>query len=153
MKIFTAYIRSRNFLLTLGTFIVLSPFAYAASQNTGMMSSMMTGTNFIFSSSTPNEAQKAVAEVKILPEERVRKGVIENIDTATNSFTLRVLDRVIIVKNNATTTFYSGDGEEIDRKDINEGAKVYVFGYVASNDSVMSASKIVITNKSKMERK
>ncbi len=151
----------KNYAIFMGVILIV-PLAYAATQATPEASSSTDGT-YGTSSSLLAPTTLLTAEIpELSPEgtqiltygtvEKAKKGTIEDIDAVNNTFTLVVGETSIRVKNTATTTFYTGTGDEITFGDIDENTVVYAFGFMRSDDQAMSAIKIVVANKSKLER-
>lgn len=87
------------------------------------------------------------------PDTRVRKGVVEQIDSGTGALVIDFQGVSVLVVMNASTTVNSPNGEEAGAEFLRDGSAVYVFGdYDKDNHSVL-AEKIVIRNKSPLERK
>lgn len=147
--ILTTLTKPKNLVITIGI-ILLVPFAYALNQNT-QFDSM---TKNITSTQLDEEKETStIPEVKFMKGEKVRKGIVQNVDTINNSLTIKIGNELLYVENNATTTYYFGGGEIAMQDDVSADTKIYVFGYLKSDNSLMSASKIVIANKSKLTRK
>lgn len=138
--------KPKNFMIITG--IVLSvPFAYAVNQN------ISPRINATINSVSTTTDEHLISGPKFVLIEKVKKGVIQSINNENNSFVLQVGNKLITVENNASTTFYFGNEEEAKLDDFNIDTKIYVSGYIRSDDSAMSALKIIIANKSRLERK
>lgn len=122
------------------------PLAYAMTQNMQSDSSYQSSNTFI----GPAE------EIKFIPIEKARRGVVQDINDIGSKyslFTVQLSSSTLYVESNATTTYLFGDGSKASADDINKNMKIYVFGYIKSDDSSMIASKIIIANKSVLQRK
>lgn len=156
MKIFFKFTKLRNFILVT-EIVFLVTFLCEASQNT--LDENILNADLIFTSVTENKIITLVSSstfvviqelkpgIKFSPIEKVRKGVIQLIYGENNSFVLKVGSELLPVENSTSTLFYFGDGGVANMHDIENGMKVYVFGYFKSDNSMMAASKIVIANK------
>lgn len=141
--------KPKNFIIITG--IVLSiPFAYAVNEN---ISSREEATTSNISSQNFNNKEYLISDSKFIPIEKVRKGTVQSIDNENNSLVLQVDKKLLNVINTATTTFYFGNEEEAKLSDININTKIYVSGYIKSDESDMTAFKIIIANKSRLQRK
>jgi hypothetical protein len=87
------------------------------------------------------------------PDTRVRKGVIEQVDANTGMLVIDFQGVSVPIVTNASTTVNSPNGEEAGLEFLRDGSAVYIFGdYDKENHSIL-AEKIVIRNKSPLERK
>lgn len=93
--------------------------------------------------------QEFIPDMVFIPVEKVKKGVVQSFDRAKKSIIIKVGDKLISVQNTASTTFYFGGGNATDEYSIDNDMKIYVFGYVNSDNTMISALKIVIANKSR----
>jgi hypothetical protein len=159
MKTLSTLSTTKSFLVIAGI-VVLAPLAYAAAQvgTGGNMSSIVvvqrSGGNLdairIGASKVENESK---VEVRFVPVEKAKKGIVQSLDKSNDSFVILVKGTPLYVLDTATTTFYFGNGEVATIDDIAEGTTLYAFGYMRSDNEVMVTSKIVIANKSKLDRK
>lgn len=164
MKIFITHVKPRNFIL-ITEVLLLAPFSYATNQNIPPEIGESTRIVFAptvenkhdaelaFSSATTSKNKKSETDVKFIPIEKVRRGIVQTIDDKNNSLILKVGDILLPVKSTATTTFYFGEGEKATSGDVTNNMKIYVFGNIKSDNSSMYASKIVISNRSKLLRR
>lgn len=143
------FIKLKNFTIITGM-VVSVPFVYAVNQN---ISPKTNATTTITYTSIIKNDERLISGPKLILIEKVRKGVVQSIDSENNSLVLEVGNKLLNVTNTATTTFYFGNEEEAKLSDININTKVYVSGYIMSDESDMSALKIIIANKSRLERK
>lgn len=160
MKISTTF--TKFLMIGIPLMIILMPFVYAANQNAqvkadttirGGISKVNTKMNPIFSSSTSYGAKDATVESKDSLIEKVKSGTVQTINGDTHSLVIQVGDKLLSIENNASTTFYFGGGEKADMSDINSNMKIYVFGYITNDASVIAATKIVIANKAILTRR
>jgi hypothetical protein len=151
----------KNYAIFMGVILIV-PLAYAATQASPNVSTSSDGTygtsssllapTTILTAEMPELSPEGTTILTYGTDEKAKKGTIEDIDRVTSTFTLQVGETSILVKNTATTTFYTGTGSEITFNDMEGGATVYVFGFMRSDDQAMSAIKVVVANKSKLER-
>lgn len=83
---------------------------------------------------------------------RVKLGEVVSINPLTNSITISVASSSseITVRQSASTTIFTGNGDETSMDSIKKGSKIYVFGVL--HDDTMKAEKVVIKNPSKLSR-
>lgn len=93
--------------------------------------------------------QEFIPDVVFLPVEKVKKGVVQSFDRTKKSIIIKAGDKLISVQNTASTTFYFGGGSVTDEYSVDNNMKIYVFGYANSDNTMISALKIVIANKSR----
>jgi hypothetical protein len=129
--------------------ISLGTFAYAATQTT---ENPNIWSRQVSASTTPM-TRELVVEIEFIPTEKVRAGIVAEIEPENDSFILQVGKERVLVRNNASTTFYLGDGTETSSSELAPDLRVYVFGRVSKDKTTVSASKIVIANISKLMRK
>lgn len=148
---------NKFFIIMIPLIVVLVPLVYAASQtpqvkdkNTDTVEISQISSRSVASSYDP---KKSLPEIKPTPIEKVKIGTVETIDNDSNSLMLKIGDTFLPVEYNASTTFYSGEGNKVDVSDVEDTMKIYVFGYYNSDASVMSAIKIVIANESRLQRR
>ncbi len=125
--------------------VMLTPFAYGKSQNTQFTGQEKAITSL--ASTTDIVTESPAVSVEFMPTEKVRMGKIKSIDDKNNSFVIQIGNRSLYVENTATTSFYLGGGESSSLNEMAIDMKVYVFGYIKSDDSAMLATKVVIANK------
>lgn len=158
MRTLSTLSTTKSFVIIAGI-LILVPLAYAAAQvgTVGNISSVVSERSQGTIDSTRVNASKVENESKVeatfIPVEKAKKGVIQSINKKNDSFVLVVKGSPLYVLDTATTTFYFGNEEPATIDDITEGANLYAFGYMKSDNSMMMASKIVIANKSKLDRK
>ncbi len=132
----------KNYIL-IGIIVILIPFAYAKNQDDEDMDIIAMNT-FI----GPME------EIKFIPIDKVKRGVIKSVDRVENTFIIQMSTTTSLrIETTATTTFSEGENLPISFYDINPTMKVYIFGYMKSDNSAMLASKIIVAHKSRLERK
>ena len=122
------------------------PLAYAMTRSIGF-------DNFYTSSDT---FIAPIEEVKFISILKVRRGVVEIINSSNGKYdvySLQLSSSTISVQTNSTTSYVFGDGSTADRSDVDEYIKIYVSGYMKSDESAMIASKVIIANKSVLSRK
>ncbi len=148
---------SRNYAITM-TFLVLTlPLAYATAENMPVALDYASTTRSMISTTSPLLVATTTTLVIKAPEdtfsteEKVRKGKVKNMDNKSNSFTLTSASSSMKVYHTATTTFYTGEGEELTIDGIDSGAYVYVFGFMKKDKSAIVATKIVTANKVKFQ--
>lgn len=161
MKIFITHIKSRNFIL-ITEVVILAPFTYVSNEDARLetredfvvdrelLDKNDCVAGLIFSSDSSTKKKEPLVVAKFIPTEKVKRGIVQNIDENSNSFILKVGETLLPIEKTATTTFYFGKGDEASSRDITNDMKVYVFGYIKSDNSGMSASKIIISNRAKI---
>lgn len=165
MKTYITKTKLRNIIITF-TIVSFSSYVYAANKITQLSGETSTTSgsilipeveaNYIFHSSTSFvdiEFKNPVVEAKFILKEKVRSGIVQVLDNGnSNLFVLKIGDKLLNVETNATTTYYFGDASKARVDDIETGMKIYVFGYIKSDNSVILTSKIVIADKSRFQR-
>lgn len=163
MKKFTIFI---NYLVLVTPIVLfLLPFSTTADEELQTIPSIhkamssngrltvVTQVIIVATSSVPSKNKDIMTEIKFIPIEKVKMGTVESIDIKNNSLVIKIGSMILPVENNATTSFYFGSGTETKMEDIDIDMKIYVFGYIKSDNSLMQATKIVIANKSRLSRK
>lgn len=87
------------------------------------------------------------------PSERVRKGIVKEVLSDKDRLVVDFEGVSVAVAINASTTVYAPNGEETELSFFRDGSAVYVFGYYDSKDRIIEAEKIVMRNRSPLERK
>lgn len=161
MKLFIATHITPKKLIIVTEIAFLSPLAYAAPHGVPSTTNTSTpltaisligeegGQNFRFSTSSYTKMQEFIPDVVFLPVEKVKKGVVQSFDRTKKSIIIKAGDKLISVQNTASTTFYFGGGSVTDEYSVDNNMKIYVFGYANSDNTMISALKIVIANKSR----
>jgi hypothetical protein len=151
------------FILILSPPSFLLPFSYADGESSEVKDFLimtnydMTGLSIssssegVYGNFTKNKDSKKEATFSVV--EKVKIGLIQNLNKENIFFNLDTREKSIFVENNASTTFVFGDGRTASVDDLKNDKKVYVFGYIKSDNSIMLATKIVVANKSIMTRK
>ncbi|MEZ0209281.1 MAG: hypothetical protein ACAH17_03850 [Candidatus Paceibacterota bacterium] len=91
-------------------------------------------------------------EVVIDASQKVHKTTVANVDFDSQTLFIDVDGTSIPVNINASTTISLGNGNDTEFTAIRAGANVYVFGTYDPILKSITASKIVLRNKSKTER-
>lgn len=83
---------------------------------------------------------------------RVKLGEVVSMNSFTHTITILVASSSseITVRQSASTTIFTGSGDETSVDSIKKGSKIYVFGVI--NVDTMNAEKVVIKNQSKLSR-
>lgn len=84
---------------------------------------------------------------------RVRKGIVVNVDAATQKLVVDFDGVSVFVLTNASTTVNSSNGEETRLSFLRDGSAVYVFGRYNNDTRSIEAEKIVMRNKPVTGRK
>lgn len=144
MKTFITFTKTNIFTIAV-LVVAFAPLTYAMSQSTQTEN---TESKFTFSTSTFPMSKE---EVTIIPILRVRLGAVQTINDEYTAFVIHIEkktgDTVLQTETTATTTVYFGDGEKTVLSSIDIGTKIYVFGYMTSDNSRMIVSKIVLAKK------
>ena len=157
---FTIFSLSSIFLLT-----ILAPFVYATNQNIEIRNegdkTVRSDMSFVdISTAIPsfpisiNTKKKIIPKKESIPQEKVKIGFIQTVDSDSKQVTLLVGNVLYVVENNEATTFFFGNEDIADFETLDTGMRIYAFGYIDEASSTkMSALKIVIANKSLLRRK
>lgn len=131
---------------------VLMPFTYAVNQNTQFE---VEPSNIASSTAVTNVSNEEylTSAPKFILREKVKSGVVQEIESENDFFTLKVGNKLYPIEYNASTTFYLGKGDLASLNDLQVDMKIYVFGYIKSDDSAILATKVVMANKSRLQRK
>lgn len=90
--------------------------------------------------------------VEIDEKVRVHKAVIEDVNEALASLSVTIDGGSVSVITNASTTVFSGTGDETSFVALAEGSNIYVFGQYDKHTNTIVAEKLVIRNKRITER-
>lgn len=157
---FTIFSISSIFLLT-----ILAPFVYASNQNIEIRNegdkTVRSDMSFVdISTAIPslnislNTKKKVAAKKESIPQEKVKIGFIQSVDSDSKQITLLVGNVLYVIENNEATTFFFGNEDVADFETLDNDMRIYAFGYIDEASSTrMSALKIVIANKSLLRRK
>lgn len=107
----------------------------------------------VYALASPPQSLSAESVVQLDPETKVRRGMVTEINHATNTFKVEFEEASVPVLVSASTTVYSSHGDEVETSAVRDGSGVYVFGTYDTVTRSIEAEKIVIRNKSPMERK
>lgn len=83
---------------------------------------------------------------------RVHKATIEDVGEIQGSLSVDIGGGSVRVITNASTTVFSGTGDEISFVNLSEGANIYVFGKYDKETNTITADKLVVRNKRITER-
>lgn len=157
---FTTFSLSSIFLL-----IILAPFVYASNQNIEIRNegdkTVRSDMSFVdISTAIPslnislNTKKKVAVKKESIPQEKVKIGFIQTIDSDSKQIALLVGNTLYVIENTEATTFFFGNEDIADFETLDNGMRIYAFGYIDEASSTrMSALKIVIANKSLLRRK
>lgn len=155
MKQFITFSKPKKFVL-ITEMLILAPFSYTINYSEEIESSqdststttfiLGSGSDLLLSSSTLITIPKPEKKVPFSPIEKVKKGFVDSIYSSSSLF-LKVGDNVVYVESDPATSFYFGDEKTANFNDLEPMTKLYVFGRMKSDNSMMLASKIVIANK------
>ena len=85
---------------------------------------------------------------------KVRLGEVSKVNPSSNTFLLKLASSTITITYDSQTLILSGDETVLSLEEsLIKGAKVYVFGILASEEESMNAQKIIVKNLSKLSRK
>lgn len=161
MKLFTTYLKPQKLILVT-EIVFLTPFVYAAHKTTPSKTNTSTPVSavsfnnkenkptYVFSTSSHTTTKEFMLETVLIPIEKVKKGVVQSVDKEDRSMILKVGDKLISVQSTASTTFYLGGGDITDESSITSNTRIYVFGYVNTSDTMISALKIIVANRSRL---
>ncbi|MFA5131881.1 MAG: hypothetical protein WC444_00980 [Candidatus Paceibacterota bacterium] len=146
MKFFTSISRIKRYTIILGM-VLLVPLAYAATQASFLQPSTL------FTSPETNPLAKEY-ELKPLfsSTEQVKKGLIEGINKEQGSFVLRTGTTSLVIEIVKDTIVATGKENIVLFSALENNTKVYVFGFMKSDKTSLLASKIIIVNRSVLER-
>ncbi len=156
MKAMKSILFSKNYSIIMIVFSLTLPLAYATTETKGVggdlnsvTSNLQNSTTTLFISTSTLETLNIVTGPTFGTEIKVRKGKIININTTENSFLFKMASSTVKVFYDATSTFLTGNEEQIQIDDIDTDFMVYVFGYIKSDKTEILASKVVQANKSR----
>lgn len=160
------YISLRNFFIAaIPVVIILIPLVYASNQSTQVKAGVDTSNKMSMIENKTEDippltifdgVEEPTAEATFIPVEKVRRGIVQTIDIKNNLFVIKVDGKftyLMSVESNASTTVYFGGGEKAEMNDIDTKMKIYVFGLMKTDNSVIVATKIIIANESRLLRK
>lgn len=84
---------------------------------------------------------------------RVRKGVVAEIDAATQKLVVNFDGVFVSIITNASTTVTAPNGEDMQLSFLRDGSAIYVFGHYDAGTHSIEAEKIVMRNRPITERK
>lgn len=152
-------------LISIFLLIILAPFVYASNQNIEIRNeedqAIRNDMSFVdISTAIPslnislNAKKKVVVKKELIPQEKVKIGFIQTIDSDSKQITLLVGNTLYVIENTEATTFFFGNEDVADFETLDNGMRIYAFGYIdEASQARMSALKIVIANKSLLRRK
>jgi hypothetical protein len=152
----------KNFAIV-GGMVIVMPFTYVVGQDIEPQTEpgveiditprIESEYDFLETPSTFVGLRDPSPDLEFIPVEKARKGIVESVDIANNSLVVKIGENVLHVENNATTTFTFADEKRASIYDISPDMKIYAFGNLRSDGSIMRASRIIIVNKTKFQRK
>lgn len=114
---------------------------------------LITSTAFVaFMIVTPLSHLSAQNQVTLDVTKKVHKANIQSLQADQQGLVIAVDSLSISVVTDASTTFSSSNGDQVDFSALRTGGVVYVFGYYDPVAKSIYAEKIVICNKSKTGR-
>lgn len=102
---------------------------------------------------SPPAHLSAQSSPELDPSVHVRKGIVSEINVDTSKLVVSFDGVSVPVAANASTTVTSSNGEETELAFLRDGSSVYVFGHYDIAERRIQAEKIVMRNRSVLERK
>ena len=140
---------NKHLFFLIGVLLFTPSLAYLASTE---KYEVISGIDTYPSPPPPNKDEILLNHETFIPEEKVRIGVIEDANTPKKLFTIKIGTTTLFTEIKPDVTVYLGNGEKAKVEDIKDGMKVYLFGYLKNDNTSMLVSKIVIANKSRLDR-
>lgn len=97
---------------------------------------------------SPVTHSSAQNDIQLKKDIKTQRATISTIDSTTNTITVTIDGTIVTVLITASTTVFLGDGSQVELSSLRTNGDVYLFGTYTTETRIITATTIIIRNKS-----